>query len=69
MLKKLIAPLQVALLQKKLCPGCTRSLDEQLNRITRINQTEQVECECGRIYIYDKQLEIYRRALDNEVKY
>lgn len=68
MIKQLIAPLQQALIQKKMCPGCTRNLDQQFTRITRINQTEQVNCECGRIFIYDKQLETYRRALQSEVK-
>jgi hypothetical protein len=68
MLKKLIAPLQQILVQKKMCPGCTRNLDEQRDRTSRINQTEQVVCTCGRIFIYDKQLEIYRRALASEVR-
>jgi hypothetical protein len=68
MLKQLIAPLQEALIQKQLCPGCTRQLDQQLDRKTRINQTELVTCECGRIFVYDKQLDTYRRALQSEVK-
>lgn len=68
MLKQLIAPLQQILLQKKQCPGCTRNLDQQYNRLTRINQTEQVACECGRVFIYDKQLDTYRRALTSEVR-
>ncbi len=68
MLKKLIAPLQESLLQKKLCPGCMRQLDQQYNRKTKINQTEQVNCECGRIFIFDKNLDVYRRALENEVE-
>lgn len=68
MLKKLIEPLQLVLLQRKQCPGCTRSLDHQYTRIVRMNQTEQVNCECGRIYIYDKQVDSYRRALASEVK-
>lgn len=68
MLKKLIAPLQLVLLQKHLCPGCTRNLDQQYTRMTRINQTEQVNCECGRVFIYDRQLDVYRRALTEEVR-
>jgi len=68
MLKKLISPLQLMLLQRKLCPGCTRNLDEQPKRLTRMNQTEQITCSCGRIFIYDKQLDTYRRALDAEVR-
>jgi predicted nucleic acid-binding Zn-ribbon protein len=68
MLKKLIAPLQENLLQRKMCPGCMRHLDEQHERQVKINQTEQVTCECGRIYIYDRRLDNYRRALLSEVK-
>jgi hypothetical protein len=68
MLKKLIEPLQQILLQKKQCPGCTRNLDEQYDRLTRINQTEQVNCACGRIFIYDRTLDVYRRALTEEVR-
>lgn len=68
MLKQLIAPLQEALIQRKLCPGCTRQLDQQQARNVKINQTELVTCECGRIFVYDKQLDIYRRALQSEIK-
>lgn len=68
MLKQLIAPLQEALMQKKLCPGCTRQLDQQLTRHSKLNQTELVTCECGRIFVYDKQLDTYRRALQSEIK-
>ncbi len=68
MIKKLVAPLQQVLLQRHSCPGCTRNLDQQYERSSRINQTEQVVCECGRIFIYDRQLDIYRRALKEEVR-
>jgi hypothetical protein len=68
MLKKLIAPLQESLIQRKMCAGCMRYLDEQHDRKTKINQTEQVTCECGRIYIYDRRFDTYRRALESEVK-
>jgi len=67
MLKKLIEPLQKVLLSKKLCPACTRSLDDQKNREIRNHGTERVTCECGRIYIYDRNLDSYRRALFDEI--
>ncbi len=68
MLKNLIAPLQKILLQKKLCPACTKDLTAIKNRISKRNNTEQVNCTCGRIFIYDKDLEFYRRALQDEVE-
>jgi len=67
MLKKLIEPMQMVLLQKKFCPGCTRKLDSQKNRTIRSNNTEKVVCECERIFIYDKELDTYRRAGFDEV--
>lgn len=68
MLKKLITPFQQVLLQRQLCPGCVRDLNAQLERQARMNQTEQVVCECGRVFIFDKQLDIYRRALPQEAR-
>lgn len=68
MLKNLIAPLQKILLQKKLCPACTNDLTKMTERIPKRNDTELVTCKCGRIFIYDKDLDIYRRALLEEVK-
>ncbi|MCA9386253.1 hypothetical protein KC717_06435 [Candidatus Dojkabacteria bacterium] len=67
MIKKLIAPLQKILLQKKLCPACTSDLTKEKDRKTRRADTEVVTCKCGRIFIYDKDLDIYRRALEEEV--
>jgi len=67
MIKKLIEPLQKVLLQKRLCPACTRPLEKAKLKETRINSTEVVVCECSRIFIYDRSLEIYRRALENEI--
>ncbi len=68
MLKKLIAPLQKILLQKKLCPGCTQDLASMKDRRSKTAGTEYVYCECGRIFIYDKDLELYRRALIEEIR-
>ena len=67
MLKTLIKPLQNVLISKKYCPGCTRQLDDQKTRQIRNNDTERITCQCGRIFIYDKSLDQYRRALQNEV--
>lgn len=68
MLKKLISPLQKILLQKKLCPGCTQDLTSMKNRRSKTVSTEYVYCECGRIFVYDKDLDLYRRALLEEIK-
>lgn len=67
MLKKLIAPLQKILLQKHICPGCTSKLTRAKFREPISQKADRVTCECGRIYIYDKELDTYRRALDTEV--
>ncbi|MFC1780583.1 hypothetical protein ACFLY9_02720 [Patescibacteria group bacterium] len=67
MLKKLIAPLQNILLQKGLCPGCTLSL-KSMKTIEPIDQkSEKVTCKCERIFIHDKEMNTYRRALETEV--
>ncbi|MBD3362629.1 hypothetical protein GF362_02825 [Candidatus Dojkabacteria bacterium] len=68
MLKKLIAPLQKILLQKKLCPACTSDLTIIKDRKPKRNDTEIVTCRCGRIFIYDKDLDLYRRALLDEIE-
>lgn len=67
MIKKLISPLQKVLITRKYCPGCTRQLDDLKNRQIRNNGTERITCVCGRIYIYDKELEQYRRAMFDEI--
>lgn len=67
MIKKLIDPLQKILVQKKLCPACTRPLENATLREARPNGTEVVVCTCSRIFIFDRDLNIYRRALQEEV--
>jgi hypothetical protein len=66
MLKKLIEPLQKILLQKGLCPGCTLSLKSARLREPLDQRYEKIFCKCGRIFIYDKELGTYRRALQSE---
>lgn len=68
MLKSLIAPFQKILLQKKLCPACTAELGKIRKRYPKRVDTEFVRCNCGRIFVYDKELDIYRRALIEETK-
>ncbi len=65
--KKLIAPMQKALLMRGYCAACTRKLDDIKNRDNRPNGTVRVECECGRIYIYNPETDSYRRAFFDEV--
>ena len=67
MIKKFIAPLQKVLLQKRLCPACTRPLDKAMLKESRSNGTNILVCECSRIFVYDRDLDIFRRALPEEV--
>ena len=67
MIKKLIAPLQKVLMQKKFCPACTRSLSKA-KRIGSKEKYELVACECGRIFVNDKETETYRRALNEDLR-
>ncbi len=67
MIKKLITPLQTILIQKKMCPGCTQSLGKAKIIDKKIDGTEIKECQCGRIFVHDKKLDIFRRALIEEV--
>ena len=56
MLKKLITPLQVILLQKKMCPGCTQNLKKA-----------KVIDQCSRVFVHDRKLDTFRRALNEEI--
>ena len=67
MIKKFIEPMQKVLLQKRLCPACTRQLDKASLLESRANGTNVVQCECSRIFVYDKDLDTFRRALPEEV--
>jgi RNase P subunit RPR2 len=66
MLKKLIAPLQKILLQRGICPGCTTPLKKSKDRAPKNVSEDKVTCRCGRVYIYNKELDTYRRASDDE---
>jgi hypothetical protein len=67
MIKKFIEPMQKVLLVRRLCPGCTRQLDKATLLESRSNGTNVVRCECSRIFVYDKDLDTFRRALPEEV--
>jgi hypothetical protein len=66
--KGLISPIQKRILDHKMCPACTRSLDNQDNRQPITTEMEMVFCECGRAYVYSRLLRKYRRALPQEVQ-
>jgi hypothetical protein len=67
MIKKLIAPLQKVLMQKKFCPACTRSLSKGKLMGTKGN-FDLLACECGRIFVLDHETETYRRALNEDLR-
>jgi hypothetical protein len=67
MIKKLIAPLQKLLMQKRMCPACTRPLNKAKN-IGTIENGKLLACGCGRIFVFDQNSSLYRRALDSDLK-
>jgi hypothetical protein len=66
MIKRLIAPLQKLLMQKKICPACTRPLNKA-KVVGKIDDKIIVECKCGRIFIHNKQKSSYQRALQSDL--
>jgi predicted nucleic acid-binding Zn-ribbon protein len=65
MFKNLIAPIQAWLLSQGRCVGCNAKLSLGFKKEVRGKTT--VTCRCGRIFIYDPEKKIYRRALFDEV--
>ena len=67
MLKKLIAPLQKIILQKKYCPACTRSLTRA--KVLAENQTEKlVSCKCKRVFVLDLETDSFHRAIASDIR-
>ncbi len=66
MFKKIIAPVQAWLLSQGKCVGCGAPLAKG-KREKKNKDQEKVTCKCGRIYIFDKNTQKYRRALFEEV--
>lgn len=68
MLKKLLYPFQKALLDKRLCVGCTQPLDKA-KKLGELSPTKSfIECKCKRRYIYDLETNTFRRATFDEEK-
>ena len=63
MLKNVIAPVQAWLLSQGKCVACGRILTKPKD-----NPVSQVVCSCGRIYIYDKESNKFRRATIDEIR-
>ena len=60
-------PVQIVLLNKRLCPGCTQPLDKLDRKPFRENKV-MVQCKCKRRYILDLDTNTYRRATLHEEK-
>lgn len=61
--------MQTILLKRGQCVGCTRSLAEaDRSPFKNDEHRDLVVCICGRIYVYDKLINSYRRASFDEVK-
>lgn len=65
MIKNLIAPIQAWFLSQRRCVGCGTPLSKGIRKQVRGNTT--VTCRCGRIFVYDKSKNSYRRALFDEI--
>lgn len=60
--------LQAELIKRGHCVGCGRSLIDAERESHAVNdQKELVSCQCRRVYVYDKQLNYYRRASVKEL--
>ena len=55
-------------LQRKLCVACTRTLKKAVRRENVDSETELIMCECGRHYIYEKNLNIYKKVSNDELE-
>jgi len=65
MFKNLISPVQAWLLSQGRCVGCSMPLSKRKEKKVRGKTT--VTCKCGRIFIYNKKKNSYRRALFSEI--
>jgi len=62
MFKFIVRPFQSVLLERKLCVGCTHSLENAKRLGNLSNNRFMVECKCKRRYVFDKELNQYQRA-------
>lgn len=67
MFKNIISPVQAWLLSQGRCVGCGTTLSKGSRK--KNNETEDsITCtKCGRIFLYNKILKRYRRALITEI--
>jgi len=61
-MKKIIAPFQNVLLERRLCVGCTYPLDKARIIGNLSDNRIMVECKCKRRYVFDKEMNCYQRA-------
>lgn len=66
MFKNIIAPVQAWLLSRGQCVGCGALLVKGRKEQQK-DGTDKISCKCGRIYVFDKKTNNYRRALFEEV--
>ena len=59
---KFIEPSQKVLIEKRLCVGCTASLDKAKKLEKLSERRDLVECKCKRRYVYSKEFNEYQRA-------
>ncbi len=59
---KFIEPFQKVLIEKRLCVGCTASLDKAKKLQKLSERRDLVECKCKRRYVYSKEFNEYQRA-------
>jgi len=50
-----------------MCPGCTTPLNKAKSSIKKSDGSELMTCKCGRIFVHDRKLDTFRRALSEEV--
>ena len=63
MFKNIIAPMQAWLLSQGKCVGCGKPITKASGM-----GPVKVVCSCGRIYMYDPQANLFRRATIDEIK-
>lgn len=66
MFKRLTMPVQVVLLNRGLCVGCTKSLEKSGIRDEFGENKAMVQCSCKRRYVHDLSTDTYRRATRQE---
>lgn len=62
MFKNMIAPVQAWLLSQGRCVGCGKNLEKKKGK-----DVVKITCSCGRMYMYVKKTESFRRATLDEI--